>query len=667
MTKLSKVIRTLLLAVFFFTPLLFTYFNSELFELPKMYFVYTLTILITVLHLINVIAQKSPLFKKNILNFPLLLFFGSQLISTLISVDPHTSIFGYYSRLNGGLISVVCYLVLYFISSVYVDENFKKSFIVASLISGTFIAVFGIAEHFGIDKNMWIQDVQTRVFSTLGQPNWLAAYLCILMPLSLSKSIEYLNKKKNFLAGLFGSQFLVFYTCLLFTKSKSGIIAAVVSVVLYVFLVLLKALKSKELKTNLSIIVPTLLFVVLLSVFINNPIKDRIFPKKTETVAIVNTQTALINITPSEDIRKIVWKGAAELWRKYPVFGTGTETFAYTYYWTRPIEHNLTSEWDFLYNKAHNEYINYLSTTGAVGLVAYLLIIAAMIFVCLKNSEYAVLASLTSILITNIAGFTVVVVSLFFFVIPAFAEISDQKDQEKFTPKEIPSLLYALIFVAILFSPYFLYKDILYYFADIAYAKSESADAKKDYQNAYTFSKLSLKYNPTEPLYYNQTSILASKMAILANSQKNTDAVQNYTDEAVNYSNKAVEISPANTNLWKERAQAFYYLATINPKHFQESINSLSKVTKLAPTDAKAYYLLGQFYNSAGFAQEASKNYQKAIELKPNYDHAYFALGVIQFDQKQYPDAKNNFDAAIKINPQNIDAKRFLDEIAKQK
>ncbi|MBF8303332.1 MAG: efflux transporter, family, subunit [Candidatus Dadabacteria bacterium] len=73
-------------------------------------------------------------------------------------------------------------------------------------------------------------------------------------------------------------------------------------------------------------------------------------------------------------------KAALEIAKANPIFGTGVETFAYSYYQYRPVEHNNTSEWDFLYNKAHNEYLNYLATTGIVGFVSYISIIVMFLF-----------------------------------------------------------------------------------------------------------------------------------------------------------------------------------------------------------------------------------------------------------------------------------------------
>ena len=105
-------------------------------------------------------------------------------------------------------------------------------------------------------------------------------------------------------------------------------------------------------------------------------------------------QNTSLNITPSEDIRKIVWQGSLDLWKAFPLFGTGPETFGFTYYWTRPAAHNLTSEWDFLYNKAHNEYLNYLATTGMVGTIPYLVLIFTVLIVLIKkilNTKYLIL------------------------------------------------------------------------------------------------------------------------------------------------------------------------------------------------------------------------------------------------------------------------------------
>ena len=638
--KISTLIKNCYLLLFFLTPLIFTSFNSELFELPKMFLVYFLTAVILTLHLLNFFSHKIPLFRRSFLDIPLILFLLSQIISTFISVDPHTSIFGYYSRLNGGLLSLLSYLILYWILVVYIDEKFKNSLINTSLNSGLIIAIFGIAEHFGIDKNLWVQDVQNRVFSTLGQPNWLAAYLCILLPFSLST--------------IYDPRSTIFFVCLLFTKSKSGIIAAIISLSIYfIFTFIKKPPFFKGGRPAVAGQVGLIIILIILSLTINNPIKDLVFPiKQTSTTY---DQPSTILITPSGDIRKIVWKGSVDLWKKFPIFGTGVETFAYSYYWTRPVEHNLTSEWDFLYNKAHNEYLNYLATTGTFGLITYLILIFTIL---LRSTIYdlrsMILCSFLSILITNLAGFSVVTTSLYFFLLPAFLIKNRPVKGDPPLAERVFPLFFSLVTILLFF---FLSQKILhFYIADITYSQANNLENQQNYEKAYQYIKTSLRYNPTEPLYLIKLSSIASKLAFTTKESK-------YINEAIKTSTEAINISPANTNFWKEKAQIYYYLSNIDTKYFKEAITSLLKVTSLAPTDAKAFYLLGKFLETADLTQDAIDYYQQAINLKPNYDHAYFALGQIYFNQKKYPEAKKNFESVLQIAPTSTDAQNYLKKI----
>ena len=255
-----KIIYFLFLSLFFCTPLIFTQSNSELFELPKIYFVYFITILIAFTHLINVLNKNVPLIKKNILNFFLIFFFLSQLISTWFSIDPHVSFFGYYSRLNGGLLSLIIYIVLFLILNVYIDQKFLQKIINFSLFSALLVSIFAIAEHFGIDKNWWVQDVQSRVFSTFGQPNWLAAYLCIIIPFSIYKFLDSIKLYGRIAIRPYLYLFLtlIFYISLLFTKSKSGIIACLISLAIYFVIIFFQNKNSRKL-----LIINCLLIVVL--------------------------------------------------------------------------------------------------------------------------------------------------------------------------------------------------------------------------------------------------------------------------------------------------------------------------------------------------------------------------------------------------------------------
>src|SRR5260221_11685933 len=136
-------------ALFFLIPLVFYPKTSEVFEFNKMVGVYIFTTLIVATWVIKMIQQNKVIFKRTILDIPLLLFLGSQLISTIISIDSRTSFFGYYSRFNGGLLSTICYSLLYWAFVSNFSKKNCKTLIKITLISATIVAIYGIFEHFG--------------------------------------------------------------------------------------------------------------------------------------------------------------------------------------------------------------------------------------------------------------------------------------------------------------------------------------------------------------------------------------------------------------------------------------------------------------------------------------------------------------------------------------
>src|SRR3989344_5785015 len=221
------------LALFIITPFLFTPFNSELFELNKMLFVYAITTIIVGTWVTKSIAVKRLIFKRTFLDIPLLAFLASQILSTIFSIDRHVSLWGYYSRFNGGLISTISYILLYwaYVSNVPDLASVKKH-LKYLLVSGLIISLYGIFEHFGVspsciliyrqfNDSCWVQDVQNRVFATLGQPNWLAAWLVGLAPLAWVSTHNTVPVKSRFWVFWAVLSGLLFLTTI-YTKSRSG-------------------------------------------------------------------------------------------------------------------------------------------------------------------------------------------------------------------------------------------------------------------------------------------------------------------------------------------------------------------------------------------------------------------------------------------------------------
>ncbi|MBI4137207.1 O-antigen ligase family protein, partial [Candidatus Roizmanbacteria bacterium] len=383
---LQRIIRYSYYILFFLAPLILTPWNYELFEFNKMLTVYVLTTIVTSAWLIRMILEKRIIFRQTPLDIPFGIFLIVHLIATVNSIDPHISVWGYYGRFNGGLVSLIAYLILYYALVSNVDNRESKKtvlhMLLASLISGFFVAVYGIAQHFGIDAHIWVQDVQNRVFSTLGQPNWLAAYLTVLIPIAGALALYYRRADSKFSYGdyLFGAVCVVYYLTLLYTKSRSGFLAFWIVNILFWAGAWWLTYRHEAMERFYPYAVGVNSIFLVITLLIGSPFPQlnnltQVFQKaetsssvmqeqeSSATESAINNEQSTIdqsatNITDSGEIRKLVWQAAWDATRARPYFGWGADTFAWIFYRFKPLAHNLTSEWDFLYNKAHNEYLN---------------------------------------------------------------------------------------------------------------------------------------------------------------------------------------------------------------------------------------------------------------------------------------------------------------------
>lgn len=622
--------------LFFVTPLLLWPYTSEVFEFNKMMFVYLMTTIIAGSWAIRSIEQKRFEILRTPLDLPILLFLTSQIVSTFISIDRHTSIWGYYSRFHGGLASTICYIVLFYALTTHFVGHTKaiKTLIYTILATAAITSFYAVLEKMGIDKHIWVQDVQNRVFSTLGQPNWLSAYLIALLPLSLFTIIN--TKSLNIrLLHIFSS--LLFLSAIIFTRSQSGIGATFIILIAFSIIVSLQKQKPKLLLV-LAVLLVTGLFLKGQTVMRTLNSLNKINPFYSDATTIITEENKTrIGGSDSMAIRRVVWQGAVELGKKYPFFGTGVETFGYTYYWVRPPAHNLTSESDFLYNKAHNEYLNFLANSGFFGLLTYLFLIGSILHLFIKNQENDLrspfLLGFISILITNYFGFSVVNIALFFFLFPAIFVASTNKTKVISFKTDLNKTLGFLIIIALMF--WLLLGVRKMWLADLQYTGGRSN---------LPMNQKAIELNPREPLYHAQlgnVQALVATQIILPQIQEMTAStpaelkkqalgyLSKYVSDAISNVNKAVAMNRFNLNLLKTKARTELTLATIDPKYNLDAIQTMLKITELSPTEAINFYNIGVLYLQIERKEEAILAFRKAIELKPDYQIAKERLNLI--------------------------------------
>ncbi|MBI2338290.1 O-antigen ligase family protein [Candidatus Daviesbacteria bacterium] len=697
---LNRIIPYSFYLLFFLTPLFWTSLNYELFEFNKMILVYGFTIVITGAWLLKIINRKSLIFNRTPLDIPLLLFLGANILSTIFSIDTHTSIWGYYSRLNGGLLSTVSYLLLYWAFVSNMDFDKVKTTLKFGLASGFIISLWAILEHFGgsvsclilrgeFNNSCWIQDVQARVFATLGQPNWLASYLAMLI---FPAFYFLLTATKKSSLTIYYILLTTYYLAFTFTYSRGPTLGLIGGLVVFLISYVISEHRFHRVSSTKSGLVSdsripalpagrrerffaslrmTKLAVILISFLIINllfgsaltdfrliskfaaPVRPGISLPPSESNPPSAGGTQLENGgTESGQIRLIVWKGALDIFKNYPIFGSGLETFAYSYYAYRPTLHNLTTEWDFLYNKAHNEYLNYLSTTGVVGFGTYILVIGSFLYSKVKtvtqnlkvnqtklltltsNFElytlhFALLASYISYLISNFFLFSVVIIAVFFYLFPALAFVATGSTSILHLPSSKVHFLFSIIYrrkiytkiaqgIVIFSILYLLYSIFLLWYADTLFAKGEKASDMGNPGRAYNELKTASELNPGEPFYRSELSFAAAQAAV---SLEEVDATLSAAlkNEAVVETESILDEHPKNVSFFRTAVRTYFELSLIDKDYIDKTLQTLDESLKLAPTDPKLYYNKALILFSTGKKEEAIKALQQAIKLKQDY------------------------------------------------
>lgn len=703
--------------LFFALPFVVLPFNSELFEFNKMLFVYAMASLILGAWLLRCIQERRVIIKRTPFDIPLGIFLVSQVVSTIFSIDQRTSFFGYYGRFNGGLLSTFTYIFLYYglVSTIEINKNkiIRKIFGI-SIISSLLVVLWGLPGKFNhdlscllftskFDNTCWTAQFRPseRMFSTLGQPNWFGAYLGITFFMGIFILFTTQSKMSRIFA-IMGTLFS--FIGILLSRSRSSLgslIPGFACIALYFFILLLR--RSTWLTSlRKKILIGTVLGLLLITFFGQTGISQvdslltfsflkKSIPPKTQTQPAVVTQSSTSlevvgGITDSLAIREIVWKGAWELGRQYPLFGTGVETFGYAYYSVRPQAHNLTSEWDFLYNKAHNEYLNFLATTGWFGFGSEMLLIVWMMAIVGKRLlkyrsdptsvlYYLILACIfMSIIITNFFGFSITVINVYWYILLGFLLLYNEPDSPSVLNKNKASL--SLMGIVLLLVLWLLFSIGTYWLADYKYAQSDNALKSNNVQVSVSLLQQAIALRD-EHVYEDKLSFALAQYAYIAAYQKDKVKAKEMIDEAERLNLKSIQSSSQNVLYWKTRVknQFIFYQMSLDKKYLFTGLSALDEALKLAPTDPKIPYFAATYYSLLYddekdvkqkdlYKKKSLDSIEKTIILKPDYGDAFYLK--VQLLRK-YGDkigAKKLLEWYIpRFAPGSVDLKKELNEL----
>jgi O-antigen ligase len=340
----------------FYTPFVISASLIDGYEIPK----FLLLLAVAGILGIFIVSSKNKTIKMP--NIEILIFYTCLGVSSIFAFNPFYSFFGDFSR---NTLSLIFLSSIFIFQVVYLNYFSKFNLHLVLLAVGVILGVVSITE------------TNSRIISTIGQPNFLAILFSLSIIVVLKKFVEedYKIKEKTFLI------IMLFFllTCLLRTGSISGIISLLFACFYLLFEYRTEILiKYKKLsKKSKFIIISTISLALIISIAIYEKSNLIIFEKTKDIKSQLYGQNSLI-ISDSFNIRAYLFESSNQIWSsnlKNILLGVGPENFVLFFEKYRSNKLDLTSEWDFFFDKPHNFFLQILIEGGLLSLLSLIYLI----------------------------------------------------------------------------------------------------------------------------------------------------------------------------------------------------------------------------------------------------------------------------------------------------
>ena len=188
---LDFAVELLLLVIVFLIPVIFDRRVGIVFSGTKIAFLRAFVIIILSLWAGKLLISGRARFVRTPLDWPVAAYLLTTTVATLTAVHTYVSFAGFYGRFEG-LSTWYLFGLLFFITTnyIYSFEQLKR-IVVAVVSAATLMSVYGVINRQGWDPYMWGGvPTKERVIGTIGQPNFLAAYILMAFFLALILFLE---------------------------------------------------------------------------------------------------------------------------------------------------------------------------------------------------------------------------------------------------------------------------------------------------------------------------------------------------------------------------------------------------------------------------------------------------------------------------------------------
>ena len=695
-SKISKISIYLLV---FLLPIFFLPFTTSVLDFNKQTLLIFLVFISLFCWLLKSLQEGKISLNFSIFNLSVVILFLVLGLSTIFSSWSYGSFWGWPLNVAPAFLTTFCFILLYFL----IVNTFQKTEIfglfLTLALSGFLVVLSGGLQLFG--KFYFPFDfAKISSFNTIGTVNSLGIFAALLLPLIIS--LIFISKRLvKVLLMIFGLADLALIFLVNFWIAWIVLLIGLAAILIF-------GISRRETFPTSWLVLSMFLVVISLCFGI---FRIMIPGLPATPLEVSPSQRATFNITK----QTLMAESPVSL-----LLGSGPSTFVYDYSKFKPETINQTVLWAVRFGSGASEILDKLATTGILGLLSFLAILATFFWLAIKALIRSVKVekkdSLWVLGLGIFSSWLAAVVSLFFYPVNlplsflfwiftagflVFAEGQKVKTWE-LKAGSLANIGVSFLFIFILiFGAGLFFLAGQRYIAQIRHLEGIRAFQRGDNQAAVNslLSAISHTAGSQDDYWRDLSQIYLFRInEELLKKDVPTEELQKtippLVSNAVNSAKQATDIAPKNVANWSVRGFVYRNVFNLITGAEDWAIKSYEEAIKLEPTNPYLYTELGRIYLAKDEKDQAREQFQKALDLKSDYAPAHFQmatlsvlegktdeaiekmetaktlspfdvgvafqLGVLYYNDKKFDKAKAEFERAISLNENYSNARYFL-------
>ncbi|MDI6731781.1 MAG: tetratricopeptide repeat protein [Candidatus Margulisbacteria bacterium] len=631
----------------------------------------------------KIIILKERKFIRTALDWPALSFLLCITIASLTSVHVHTSLVGFYGRYEG-LSTWYLYGLLFFVAANFIRSFEQVKRTMAVLVpTATLMAIYSIIQRHSWDPYMWGGVVTwQRVIGTIGQPNFMAAYMLMAffiilalfllddrpenqpidwgkqwLPLASLMAVQgifllmiynldannvviwylaflamssasvvfayyYADIHPLILKILLGLVLLLVYIALLYTQSRGGYMGFFTGIVLFALLIGRRWLFSHYKKfAALSILIVLVSAITMLQPEFS-PLQRFTSEVSTTKSSEIEENAAKLELKGAAGSRTETWTSAFKIVADNPLFGIGPEVLKMVFPRYETDLFRFKEAFHVKQDRCHNETMDVSITKGLLAFIVYIWLLYIVFKVGISKIN-----RVNSKEHLVIAGLLAAAVSYLV------------QNQFSFGVVAITSLfwvIWALVMIV-----------------------GENREIKE--KKAISLNWKEIPWLPVAGI------IAAAVIAIYISfasfrgdiwfKSGKTKLDYRQVPQAIEDLQKSLKFYPLEGGTVSHLGIAQLNSSFQNANQVNDAISILKYGTQVDPYNADNYFILAKIFLNFGMQNnptalaEAQKDAEIALKIDPYYAEVYLLLGVIYEKKGNLNEAAKLFEEAFFINP----------------